>query len=141
MRLQMRVIKTLSIGIVLSVTAGLMLWCAAPAADFSVTGIVVHGGFVTIELVNKSNNDVPVSTGLKEKVFLIVYINNLKRAEYKIKYLDPKLFKKRGKIVLRTNFRAHKPVNVRVEVNPLKVIPETNFSDNRLTKTVSAGSK
>lgn len=114
---------------------------AAPPADFCVTKIMVRGGFVTIELKNKSTGDVPLTPALKEKVFLIVYINNLKRAEYKIKYLDPKLFKKQGKILLRTNFRAQKPVNVRAEVNPLKVIPERNFSDNRLTKTVSTGSK
>lgn len=137
----MRAMRTFLICGCIAVIAGLNMLSAAPTADFAVTGIMVNGGFVTIELKNKSTGAVPLTPALKEKVFLIVYINNLKRAEYKIKYLDPKLFKKQGKILLRTNFRAQKPVNVRAEVNLLKVIPERNFSDNRLTKTVSTGSK
>jgi hypothetical protein len=112
---------------------------AAAKADFAVSNITVRGdGFVYIHLKNKSNSDVRIPPSLKEKVFLIIYINSLKRAEYKIKYIDPKLFKKRGIVVLRTNFRAKKPLNVRAEINPLKVIPEKNFSDNRFVKTVSA---
>jgi hypothetical protein len=136
--LRMGINKRLWLWALIALTIGSL--SAVIPADFAVTGIQAGAdGFVYVELKNKTNEDILLSPELKEKVFLVIYINNLKRAEYKIKYLDPKLFKKQGVVMLRTNFRVQKPIDVRAEVNPLKAIPEVNLSDNRLAKRVSAG--
>jgi hypothetical protein len=117
------------------------LFAADARPDFAVTDILVmQDRFIHIKLSNRSAAGYPITPALKEKVFLTIYINNLKRAEYKIKYIDPKLFKKRGTILFRTNFRLQKSLKVTVEINRLKVIPENDFSNNRLTKQVTARS-
>lgn len=110
-----------------------------PAADvkpdFIITDIVVQEEeFIHIKLQNKSSADFPISPELKEKVFLSVYINNIKRADYTVKYMDVKLFKPNGTSIFPTNFRKQNGLHIRVEVNPLKVIPETNFLNNRFEK-------
>lgn len=100
-------------------------------ADFIIPGIEVQADrFIHIKLQNKSTFNCPISAELKEKIFLVIYINNIKRAEYKIKYIDPKLFKPNGVTLFRTNFRMQKDLNLKVEINPLKVIPESDFSNN-----------
>ncbi|UCH94368.1 MAG: hypothetical protein JSV88_29430 [Candidatus Aminicenantes bacterium] len=103
--------------------------------DFVVPGIVVQADqFIHIKLKNKSTTHYPITPELKEKIFLTIYINNIKRAEYKIKYIDPKLFKSGGTILFPTNFRMQKGLNIKVEINRLKVIPESDFSNNKLIK-------
>jgi hypothetical protein len=115
---------------------GMMLFGGQP--DFVVSDILVQGdGFLYIKLKNHSPTAVGIQPGLREKIFLTIYINNLKRAEYKIKYLDYKLFKPGGTILFRTNFRLQKSVVVRVEVNSAKIIAEKNYSNNRLAKQIS----
>jgi hypothetical protein len=106
-------------------------------ADFAVTGIFIkQDNFIHVKLQNLSAFDVSIQPGLKEKIFLTIYIDNIKRAEYKLKYMDRKLFKKRSTIFFRTNFRAQKGrrLKIKVHVNPLKIIKETNFLNNTLGK-------
>jgi len=103
--------------------------------DFIAAGIVVQKDqFIHIKLQNKSSVNFSLTPKLKEKIFLTIYINNVKRADYKIKYIDPKLFKPRGIILFRTNFRLQKGLSIKVEINRLKVIPESNFLNNQLIK-------
>jgi hypothetical protein len=115
---------------------GILLPAGQP--DFVVSDILVQGdGFLYIKLKNHSPTAVGIKPNQREKVFLTIYINNLKRAEYKIKYLDNKLFKPGGTILFRTNFRLQKSVTVRVEINSAKIIIEKNYANNRLAKQIS----
>lgn len=108
---------------------------AANKPDFVVGDIkVMKDKFIYIKLRNRSGSDFKVTPAIKEKIFLAIYINNIKRAEYKVKYIDPKLFKKKGAILFRTNFRIRTGLKIKVEINRLKIIPETDFSNNTLTK-------
>jgi hypothetical protein len=112
---------------------------AVGAADFTVTDIFTKpDNFVQIKLQNRSATDVPIQPALKEKIFLTIYIDNIKRAEYKLKYMDQRLFKKRGTVFFRTNFRTQKGMRLKVKahVNPQKIIKETNFLNNSLQKTL-----
>jgi len=103
--------------------------------DFIPADIMVKADqFIHIKLQNKSTVNYSITPELKEKIFLTIYINNIKRAEYKIKYIDAKLFRPKGAILFRTNFRMQKGLNIKVEVNRLKVIPESNFLNNQLVK-------
>ena len=106
--------------------------------DFIAADIMVEADqFIHIKLQNKSSVNYPITAELNEKIFITIYINNIKRAEYKIKYIDPKLFKPKGIILFRTNFRMQKGLNIKVEVNPLKVIPESDFLNNQLIKQLN----
>jgi hypothetical protein len=103
--------------------------------DFVVSDIVVlKDRFIHIKLQNRSARDFRVTPGIKEKIFLVIYINNIKRAEYKVKYIDAKLFKKKSTILFRTNFRIQRELKIKVEINRLKIIPESNFKNNTLIK-------
>jgi hypothetical protein len=103
--------------------------------DFIVSDIVVKPDqFIHIKLQNRSRVNVKVPEKIKEKIFLTIYINTIKRAEYKLKYMDQKLFKPKSTILFRTNFRKQKGLRIKVEVNPLKIIPESDFLNNTLSK-------
>jgi hypothetical protein len=106
--------------------------------DFIAAEITVKTDqFIHIKLQNRSTVNYSITPELKEKIFLTIYINDIKRAEYKIKYIDPKLFKPKGTILFRTNFRMQKGLNIKVEVNRLKVIPESDFLNNQLVKQLN----
>lgn len=106
--------------------------------DFIVADLdVKKDRFIHIKLQNKSAVNSLITPELKEKIFLTVYINNIKRAEYKIKYIDPQLFKPKGTVLFRTNFRMQKGLNIKIEINRLKVIPESNFLNNKLIKKLN----
>jgi len=106
--------------------------------DFIVSDIVVSKDkFIHIKLQNRSVYDFPVTQKIKEKIFLTIYINNIKRAEYKVKYLNPKLFKKKSTLFFHTNFRLKKGLKMKVEINRLKIIPESNYLNNRLIKQLT----
>ena len=111
----------------------------APAADgkpdFIAADILVQADqFIHIKLQNKSTINCAIPPELKEKIFLTISIDNIKRAEYKIKYIEAKLFKPNGTILFPTNFRVQKGLNIAVEINPLKVIPESDYLNNRRVK-------
>ena len=72
-----------------------------------------------------------------EKPFVTVYIDNIKRAEYKLKYLDRRLFVPWGSILLRTNFRGRPNLPIKVEVNMNKLLPESNYTNNVLIKKMN----
>jgi hypothetical protein len=108
---------------------------AADKPDFIVADIMAQADqFIHLKLQNKSGFGCPISPELKEKIFLTIYIDNIKRADYKVKYMDARLFGPRGIIFFPTNFRVQKGLNIRVEINPLKIIPESDYSNNRRIK-------
>jgi hypothetical protein len=115
---------------------------AAEQPDFIVSDIAAQPDqFIHIKLQNRSPVNFQVSPEMKEKIFLTIYINDIKRAEYKLKYIDQKLFKPKSTILFRTNFRMQEGLRIKVEVNPLKIIPEANFLNNTLTKQLTSRDK
>lgn len=103
--------------------------------DFAVSDIYVsRENFICLILENKSEYDFILTPELKEKVFLVIYINDLKRAEYKLKYLDEKFFLKKHVSHFKTNFILRDTLNIRVEINQAKEILEFDYSNNRLIK-------
>jgi hypothetical protein len=110
----------------------------ADLPDFAVTGIEAGPqGFIYIKLENRSPKALKPKTESMEKAILTIYINNLKRAEYKLKYLDPQLFRAGGRISLRTNFMAGKELLLKVEFNGQRVIAESDYRNNVLIKGIS----
>lgn len=120
---------------------------ASTLPDFTVTDVFAKkDNFIYIELQNLSPHNVnhaEITPGMKEKIFLTIFIDNIKRSEYKLKYIDDKLFKKKSTILFRTNFRTQKglELNVKGHVNPLKIIGETNFFNNTLEKKIHPDKK
>jgi hypothetical protein len=117
---------------------------AANLPDFTAADILSQkDNFIYIKLRNLSPHSVQVTSQQKEKIFLIIFINNIKRAEYKLKYMDKKLFTPKGVILLRSNFRLQKGKDLKVKamVNPLKIIQETNFLNNTREKRLKPGSQ
>lgn len=106
---------------------------AGQSPNLAVTGIQAgNDGFVHIKLQNKGGGyTVPGMD--KEKIFLTIYIDNIKRTEYKLKYMPPALFAPLGTVLFRTNFRYRKGLSITAEINRLKVVPETDYSNNKLT--------
>lgn len=105
--------------------------------DLSVTKFIQSpSGFLHIQLENLSQNMITVKEEWREKVFLIIYINQVKRAEYPVKYFNPKLFSKNSSIIHKTNFRALGQLSITVKINPNRMIQETNYLNNELTKEI-----
>ena len=105
--------------------------------DFKASDILVlQDGFIALKIENSSTQDYAVPVQFRERIFLSLSINGVKRAEYKVKAMDPTLFLKSSFIVFKTNFRAGLPLKIRVEVNGEKAVPETDFSNNILEKEV-----
>lgn len=103
--------------------------------DFIVSRILIgNNNFIYIELKNRSTQNCKITPELNEKIFLTIYINNIKRAEYKLKYINKKLFEKNSTILFRTNFRLKNQLNIKVEINIKRIIPESNFLNNILNK-------
>lgn len=108
---------------------------AAEMPDFRVSDILVlQDGFIALKIENSALQDYAVPPQLMDRIFLTLAINNIKRAEYKIKTMDPTIFLKKSFIVFKTNFRAGQTLTIRVEVNWEKVIPESDFNNNFLQK-------
>lgn len=110
---------------------------AEAPADFAVEAIQIpRNGFIHIKLANRSPNAVSLSPQTMEKTFVTVYINNIRRAEYKVKYIDRRLFQPQGQILLRTNFRVQGPQRIKIVCNQQRIFKEINFSNNILEKTI-----
>lgn len=108
---------------------------AADRPDFVIGDILtIDQGFIYIDIENRSAVTVPITPELMEKPFLVIYLNRIKRAEYRLKYLDPRLFQKNGRIRFRTNFRAQGDLQMKVEINGSRVISETNYQNNVFVK-------
>ncbi|MBN2346672.1 MAG: hypothetical protein JXO51_09815 [Candidatus Aminicenantes bacterium] len=117
----------------------LLLALNLPAADewpdFKVGDIiVVENGFIALKIENSSPYGVHLSPSTQERVFLGIAINGIKRAEYKVKAVDPTIFQGSSMIMLKTNFRVGQPLRIRVEVNGGKAVPESDFANNILEK-------
>jgi hypothetical protein len=108
---------------------------AGEMPDFKINDILVlQDGFIALKIENSSSQDCRLPANVQDKIFLSLAINGVKRAEYKIKAMDPTIFLKSSFIVFKTNFRAGQPLKIRVEVNVEKAIPESDFNNNVLEK-------
>ena len=106
--------------------------------DFRVSAIfVLNDKFIAITLENISGEKWNLTPETKEQIFLTVYIDQIKRAEYKAKYIDPTLFLPKSRILFKTNFRLFQPLGIRVEINRDRLIPEPDYQNNSLEKTLS----
>jgi len=122
----------------------LELTTAANLPDFTVADIITKkDNFIYIKIQNLSIHDFQVTPEHKEKIFLTIFINNVKRSEYKLKYFDKILFSKKSTILFRTNFRLQKglELKVKVQLNQLRIIPESNFLNNTLGKRLRFNEK
>jgi hypothetical protein len=114
---------------------------AASAPDFRVSDILVlNDKFIAITLENISGEKWNLTPEAKEQIFLTVYIDRIRRAEYKAKYLDQTLFLPKSRILFKTNFRLFQPLGIRVEINRDRFIPESDYQNNSLEKTLSPDS-
>lgn len=103
--------------------------------DFRTSDILVlQDGFIALKIENSANSDFALAPLARDKVFLSLAINGVKRAEYKVKAMDPTIFLKRSFIVFKTNFRSGQLLRIRVELNGEMAVPETDFSNNILEK-------
>jgi len=110
--------------------------------DFKVTDILVNTDkFIYIKINNDSNFNFQIRPKLNEIIFLTIYINKIKRAEYKLKYIDKKLFLGNSTIFFETNFRAQHNLSIKVEINKVKVIPELNYLNNSMEKILDNNAK
>ena len=125
----------------LSLSLLAMLTSRTPGAsmpDFRVSDIfVLNDKFIAITLENISGEKWNLTPETKEQIFLTVYIDQIKRAEYKAKYIDPTLFLPKSRILFKTNFRLFQPLGIRVEINRDRFIPEPDYQNNTLEKTLS----
>jgi hypothetical protein len=113
----------------------------ASAPDFRVSDIfVLNDKFIAITLENISGEKWNLTPEAKEQIFLTVYIDRIRRAEYKAKYLDSTLFLPKSRILFKTNFRLFQPLGIRVEINRDRFIPESDYQNNSLEKTLSPDS-
>ena len=113
----------------------LILLQAGEVPDFKINDILVlQDGFIALKIENSSSQDCQFPLQAREEIFLKLAINGIKRAEYKIKVIDPTIFLKNSFIIFKTNFRAGKALKIRVDVNVEKAIPESDFSNNFLEK-------
>lgn len=107
-----------------------MLRPAGDLPDFRAGILVLPDGFIALRIENASANDWPPPAELRDRVFVSLAINGIKRAEYLVKAIDPALFRRQGQVVFKTNFRAVQPLRIRVEINPERVIPEADLGNN-----------
>jgi len=113
----------------------LILLQAGEVPDFKINDILVlQDGFIALKIENSSSQDYLLPPQARERIFLTLAINGIKRAEYKIKAMDSTIFLKNSFIIFKTNFRAGKALKIRVDVNMEKAIPESDFSNNVLEK-------
>ena len=116
----------------------LLAWSVLQAGempDFKINDVLLlQDGFIALKIENSSSQDCLLPETVRDRIFLSLAINGVKRAEYKIKAMDPTIFLKSSFIIFKTNFRAGKPLKIRVEVNGEKAIPESDFNNNVLEK-------
>ena len=113
----------------------LSILSAGEMPDFKISEILVlQDGFIALKIENSSSQDCQLPAHARDRIFLSLAINGVKRAEYKIKAMDPTIFLKNSFIVFKTNFRVGQPLKIRVDLNSEKAIPESDFSNNILEK-------
>ncbi|HOW44470.1 MAG TPA: hypothetical protein PK919_04785 [Candidatus Aminicenantes bacterium] len=107
-----------------------MLLPAGDLPDFHAGVLVLPDGFIALRIENAASRDWLPPAELHDRVFISLAINGIKRAEYLVKAVDPAIFRRQARIVFKTNFRAVQRLRMRVELNPERVIPESDFSNN-----------
>jgi hypothetical protein len=113
----------------------LKLFPAGELPDFAINDVLVlPDGFIALKIENSSLRDYALPPASRERIFLSLAINGVKRAEYKIKSVDPIIFLKSSFIVFKTNFRVSQPLRIRVEVNGERAVPESDLGNNVLEK-------
>lgn len=133
--------------LLLLIITGCARLAAANLPDFAVTGILTdNDNFICIKLRNLAPFDTDptlITPETKEKIFLTIFINNTKRSEYKLKYLEPQLLRKNSTSIFRTNFRLQQgpELTVKAHINPQNVLQETNALNNALEKKMSPDKK
>ena len=106
---------------------------AEDVPDFKTSGVLlVHDGFIALKIENSSPGDWVPTAADRDKVFISLSINGVKRAEYQVKSVDPTIFLGNSLIVFKTNFRVITPLRIRVALNEEKALPESDFSNNIL---------
>ncbi|MCU0275865.1 MAG: hypothetical protein MUF02_03250 [Acidobacteria bacterium] len=111
---------------------------AGEAPNFKARDILVlQDGFIALRIENTSAQDFALLPTLRERVFISLFVNGVKRAEYLAKAVDPAIFLKRSLIVLKTNFRAQQPLKIRMVVNGEGAFPEVDPRDNVLEKDLA----
>lgn len=106
---------------------------AEDGPDFKTSGILlVQDGFIALKIENSSPRDWVPTVADRDKVFISLSINGVKRAEYQVKSVDPTIFLGNSLIVFKTNFRVITPLRIRVVLNEGKTLPESDFSNNIL---------
>jgi hypothetical protein len=127
--------------LILSLTAlifSLLGLAAVETPDFVVSDILVRPNkFIYIKLQNRSSHSISLTKEQGEQIFLTLYINNIKRAEYKAKYLDKRLWQGNSTIYFRTNFRLIDQLKIKVEINRERAISESLFNNNSLEKSLN----
>lgn len=105
--------------------------------DFAVSEIIIKPDkFLYVKLENLSGKPLLLTADLKEKTALIIYINDVKRVEYKFKYFNPAFFSQKNSILHRTNFRlSDKEIKVKATFDPLLQIAEKNRQNNTLIQS------
>lgn len=107
-----------------------------PSINFGINKILVkENGFVFVELENKSTQNYHIKN--PNYVFLSIYINNIKRAEYKIKYINKSFFKPNNILLFKTNFKAIGRFKIKAIINEKKLIKETDYNDNISEKEIN----
>lgn len=118
-----------------------LLLRGAETPNFRVGDILVLAdGFIALKIENTAAQDYALPPAARDKVFISLSINGVKRAEYLAKAVDPAIFRQHSFIVFKTNFRAGLPQTIRVIVNGEGTVPETDRKDNILEKDLTPAS-
>lgn len=108
-----------------------------PEFDFAVTDFIQHtDGFIYVKLENKSDTSLNLQEAVLNKIFLVIYIDSIKRAEYKLKYFDRQLFTAKSQVLFRTNFRSRSKIILRAEINMGRIFAESIFHNNILERSI-----
>ena len=96
--------------------------------------LVLQDGFIALKIENTASGDFVLPAAARNRVFISLAINGVKRAEYLAKAVDAAIFLRRSLIVLKTNFRADRPLRIRVVLNPENALPDSDPADNVLER-------
>lgn len=100
--------------------------------------LILADRFLAVRLQNDSGIVCTLDERNRECIMLVIYINGIRRAEYKAKYLDPTLFQPHSSVIVRTNFRiTADPLHIRAIVNPNRSLAEDRFQNNALEKVMN----
>jgi len=104
--------------------------------NFSINRILINeNGFIFIELKNNSTQDYKIKN--PNNIFLSIYINNIKRAEFSTKYINKSFFRPNSILLFKTNFKSIGSFIIKAVINEKRLIKESNYNDNILEKQIN----